>query len=79
MSCGDRWIKYPIYAEDESAPSDTMEARMDSMDSATDTRGSDEPCIQKGELVRGGEGWIEAVAWIWEGDSCRHSASRNNK
>jgi hypothetical protein len=31
------------YADEESAPSDTMEARIDSMDSATDTRGSDEP------------------------------------
>ena len=34
------WV---AYADEESAPSDTMEARIDSMDSATDTRGSDEP------------------------------------
>lgn len=36
-----------LYAVPLSTTSDTMDARMDSIDSATDTRGSDEPFIKK--------------------------------
>ena len=36
-----------LYADPLSTTSDTMDARMDSIDSATDTRGSDEPWICK--------------------------------
>ena len=40
-----------VYAEAPSVPSLTMEARMLSIDSATETRGSEEPCKRgRGEV-----------------------------
>ena len=43
-----------LYADPLSTTSDTMDARMDSIDSATDTRGSDEPWIKLDKIQSSG-------------------------